>query len=156
MQEFKHAMEMAKTLPNFNAIYPHIIDLLNSHFNAFEMAHKDKYDDIMEDLYVIINGPHFNKEYALNAVQGMKNVDGTVGQHWDLDQTTAAAKQAGIIFNTYNEYDFYYVLNMLYSDYFNIFGNDSNTYIQLALAWLNDPDVPEGKAWRYYKKVVKM
>lgn len=44
---------------------------------------------------------------------------------------------------------------MLYSDYYNIFGNDSNSYIQLATAWLNDPDVPEGKAWRYYKKVVK-
>ena len=38
---------------------------------------------------------------------------------------------------------------------FNGNGNDSNTYIQLAKAWLEDIDVAEGKAWRYYQKVVK-
>lgn len=71
------------------------------------------------------------------------------------EQTTNAAKQAGIVFKRFNEYDFYFVLNMLYSDNYGVFGNDSNTYIQLAKAWLEDIDVAEGKAWRYYQKVVK-
>lgn len=111
---------------------------------------------VMNDLYVSVFGEHFDVDTAYTAVSEMQNVDGTKGEHWDIDQTTSAAKQANIQFKKFNEYDFYYVINMLYSDYYNIFGNDSNSYIQLATAWLNDPDVPEGKAWRYYKKVVKM
>lgn len=72
-----------------------------------------------------------------------------------MEQTTQAARQVGIQFASFNMYDWYYTLNMMWSDYSNVFGNDSNTYISLAKAWLNDPDVPEGKAWRYYKYVVK-
>ena len=110
---------------------------------------------VMNDLYVSVFGEHFDMDTAYTAVSEMQNVDGTKGEHWDIDQTTSAAKQANIQFKKFNEYDFYYAINMLYSDYYNIFGDDSNSYIQLATAWLNDPDVPEGKAWRYYKKVVK-
>lgn len=72
-----------------------------------------------------------------------------------MEQTTQAARQVGIQFTSFNMYDWYYTLNMMWSDYSNVFGNYSNTYISLAKAWLNDLDVPEGKAWRYYKYVVK-
>ena len=110
---------------------------------------------VSNDLYVSVYGEHFDKETSHAAVAGMQNTDGSVGEHWDLEQTTNAAKQAGIVFKRFNEYDFYFVLNMLYSDNYGVFGNDSNTYIQLAKAWLEDIDVAEGKAWRYYQKVVK-
>lgn len=110
---------------------------------------------IMNDLYVSVYGEHFDKDTAIEAVSGMKNVDGTKGEHWTITQTNEAAKKFGITFDTYNQYDFYYVLNMMYNDYYNIFTDDVNSYIQIAVAWLDDPDVSEGKAWRYYRKVVK-
>lgn len=156
MLKLKSAMETAKTMPTFGILYPQIVDNLVYNLSMLENTDKQYVADaIEEDVYTLVYGPHFDKETALMAVSEMKNVDGTMGEHWDMEQTTMAAKQSGIVFNKYNECDFYYVLNMLYSDNYGVFGNDSNTYIQLAMAWLDDPDVPEGKAWRYYKKVVK-
>lgn len=156
MEKFKDMMTHAKTLPSFSTIHSGVIDIISDYFDYLEKIDKDGYNMIMDEIYACVYGPHFNKELAVQAVAGMRNVDGTTGEHWSIEQTTEAAKQSGIVFKTYNEYDFYYVLNMLHSDYFNIFRDDSNAYIQLAVAWLGDPDVPEGKAWRYYNKVVKM
>jgi hypothetical protein len=122
-----------------------------------DMRHGNEaeYDRILEEIYICIMGPHFNEELAMGAVECMENTDGTIGEHWSLDQTTKAAQQNGIAFTHFNMYDWYYVLNMMYSDFFPVFGSDSNTYIKLSRAWLEDPDVPEGKALRYYMDVVK-
>lgn len=84
----------------------------------------------------------------------MKYVDGTEGEHWDHEQTTNVARNNGIKFDTYNSWDWYYVMNMLYSDMCKIFGKDAGAYTKAAEAWLEDEDVAEGKAFRYYAKVV--
>ena len=110
---------------------------------------------VMNDLYTSIFGEHFSKENAEEAVSKMENEDGSVGEHWSLSETTRIANENRITFDMFNENDWYYVLNMVYSDYCKIFGNDLQTYIKLAKAWLMDADVPEGKAWRYYTQVVK-
>lgn len=104
-------------------------------------------------------GPHFNEKCALKAVSNMKNCDGTIGAHWDIEETTEVASQYGVSFKdtSYNKYDWYVALNMVYSDYYravtSINGSDK-CYIELAKDWLNDPDVSEGKMWYYYKFVV--
>lgn len=110
---------------------------------------------VINDLYVSLYGEHFNKENAMEAVNGMENEDGTNGEHWSLTETTRIANDNRITFKDFNEYDWYYVLNMVYSDYCKIFGDDLVTYVKLSKAWLNDVDVPIGKAWRYYTQVVK-
>lgn len=84
----------------------------------------------------------------------MKYVDGTEGEHWDHEQTTNVVRNNGIKFDTYNSWDWYYVMNMLYSDMCKIFGKDAGAYAKAAEAWLEDEDVAEGKAFRYYAKVV--
>ena len=43
--------------------------------------------------------------------------------------------------------DWYYVMNMLYSDYSEIYGSDINMYIRVAKAYMRDPDAPEGKVF---------
>jgi hypothetical protein len=35
------------------------------------------------------HGPHFNEEHARKAVMKMENEDGTRGQHWSLEETSA-------------------------------------------------------------------
>ena len=65
------------------------------------------------------------------------------------------AKNEGISFKKFNEYDWFYVLNMIYSDFYKVFVNNTNLYVKTALEWLNDIDVKSGKAYRYYIKVVK-
>ena len=39
--------------------------------------------------YEAEHGPHFNDEHARKAVNKMENEDGTRGQHWSLEETTA-------------------------------------------------------------------
>lgn len=110
---------------------------------------------VLNDLYVTLFGEHFNKENSQEAVDNMENEDGSSGEHWSCIETTKIANENRINWDTFNEYDWYYVLNMVYSDYCKIFNDDLITYVKLAKAWLNDIDVPEGKAWRYYTQVVK-
>lgn len=50
--------------------------------------------------------------------------------------------------------DFYAIANMVYSDYYNP-RFDTNTYVQLAIDWLDDKDVGGNKTLKYYMKVVK-
>lgn len=141
---------------NYEQLMSNWINIFNELLIDLKSTNSFMSNMVFDDLYTSVYGEHFNKETALQAVSHMKNVDNTSGEHWSIEQTTSAAKQSNITFKTFNEYDFYYVLNMLYSDYYTIFKDNSDMYIQLAVAWLGDPDVPEGKAWRYYNKVVKM
>lgn len=44
--------------------------------------------------YEAEHGPHFNDEHARKAVNKMENEDGTRGQHWSLEETTADVRNA--------------------------------------------------------------
>lgn len=66
--------------------------------------------------YEMEHGPHFNEEHARKAVMKMENEDGTRGQHWSLEETSALASQYGIsLSGKFNRYDWYVALNMVYS-----------------------------------------
>lgn len=95
------------------------------------------------ELHCVAYGPHFDEHLAKKAVAGMKNVDGTCGEHWTYEQTSQIADQQGIT----QKADWYYVMNMLYSDYSEIYGSDINMYIRVAKAYMRDPDAPEGKVF---------
>jgi hypothetical protein len=51
---------------------------------------------------------------------------------------------------TIGKYDWFYTLNMIYSDYFGVIGSDVATTVKMAKAFLMDKDAPEGKAFKYY------
>lgn len=109
------------------------------------------YDDLEMYLYKEIYGCHFSDWLLTKALEKMENEDGTTGGHWNVDQTTSVAKQSGIMFSdNYNEYDWNYVMNMIYSDYYGSVNNDVNTYVRMSKKFLDDKDAPEGKALKYY------
>jgi hypothetical protein len=90
---------------------------------------------------------HFDEKLAKKAVARMKNVDGSTGEHWTWEQTTSVANQYGI--KCYG--DWYYSLNMLWSDLSNVMGSDANTYAKMAKAmYFDDVDMVEGKLFREY------
>lgn len=128
---------------------------LLDYFADLKQTDKQQYKKIMKDIYTDIHGQHFDMHLANKAVSKMENVDGTTGAHWTFDQINNIINQNNIKSHKYNNYDFYYVVNMLYSDYQTVLGNDINVYIKLTKAWLDDPDVGEGKAFRYYFDVVR-
>lgn len=104
-----------------------------------------------EDMfYRELYGCHFNKWSLEKALEDMVNEDGTKGGHWTVEQTNQVAQSRGIAFNHFNEYDFNYVMNMIYSDYYGAVSNDVDMYVKLAKRFLMDKDAKEGKAYKYY------
>lgn len=101
-------------------------------------------------------GPHFNQEEARKAVSKMQNEDGSRGPHWSIEETTSYANQYGVNLNSrFNRYDWFVALNMIYSDYYKVIVNITNSnntkhFVEFAKAWLNDKDIDEGKMWYYY------
>ncbi len=104
-------------------------------------------------LYTCLYGEHFNSELAKEAVQGMENINGTKGEIYTFSACLAAAEKLGLSWEKYNKFDWYFTLNMIASDYAGIV--EDVKFVEIAKAWLDDKDVPEGKALRYWWRVVK-
>ena len=111
----------------------------------------DLYEEAECWLYQEVYGPHFNEWMLEKALTEMANEDGTTGPKWTLEQTTQVAKNHGIAFVNFNEYDWCYVMNMLHSDFYGVIDEDSSMYYKLAHKFICDKDAPEGKAFLYYK-----
>jgi hypothetical protein len=78
--------------------------------------------------YEAEHGPHFNEEHARKAVSKMENEDGTRGPHWSIEETTTLANQYGVsLGNRFNRYDWFVALNMVYSDYYKVIINITNS-----------------------------
>lgn len=120
--------------------------LLDDFVHDLKTENYTKYKSLELDLYKMTYGEHLNEELALEWVSEMENKDGTKGQHWSVDQTSQYAGE-------FNKWDWYAVMNMMYSDYYNQ-KFDTNIYIELAKDWLNDKDVGDGKTLKYYMLVV--
>ena len=114
---------------------------------------KDVMDNSWWDLYTFLYGSHFCERTARKAVEGMKNKDGSYGESITKATSDETAKKLGIVFVHFNEWDWYYAVNMVASEYYGVV--DQATYYKIARAWLEDIDVPQGKAFRYWWKVVK-
>lgn len=113
-------------------------------------TNKDLYDELEMYLYKELYGCHFSDWLLEKALAKMINEDGTRGGHWTVDQTTQVAKQSGITFDKFNEYDWNYVMNMMYSDNYNVGANEVSFYVKMSKNFLMDKDAKQGKALNYY------
>ena len=123
---------------------------LTKKINHFVEEVREKHPELVEKFLLKVDlllNPHFTRETSEYAVSKMKNKDGSVGEHWDYDTTSRVINSKGYDFK---ECDWYYVLNMIYSDYYKT-GRSDETYIELAYDFLSDKDAPHDKAKRYYK-----
>ena len=111
--------------------------------------HHDKVAEFLVQVDLLLN-PHFTKWTAEYVVGKMENKDGSTGEHWSKETTDRVLKAKGYEFNPC---DWYYVLNMMYSDYYKS-GRSDDTYIELAHDFLDDKDAPKDKAKRYYKSLI--
>ena len=121
-------------------------DMLEDLVCDLKESDHEKYMQYKFKLHRLAYGEHLSEDMAKHWVSEMKNKDGTIGEHWSYEQTSTLAEK-------HNKCDFYAVLNMMYSDYYNP-RFDTNTYVTLARDWLDDKDVGEGKTLKYYMYVV--
>ena len=154
MLEFNHVSDELMSSLAIPAGADKFKSWMEGFLNKVKAAHPEVYSDVVCDIYKMLHGEHFNEDMAKMAVAEMKNTDGSTGELISMKDAVSLAKQHGVVFDdNYNEYDFYYIVNMLYSDNYPLFKDNTATYAMMAKAWLSDPDVPSGKAWRYYKYV---
>lgn len=111
---------------------------------------EDLYDNLEIHLYKKIYGYHFNHWLLEKALSKLKNEDGSIGNHWKLNETSMLARSNGIDFKEFNEYDWCYVMNMIYSDFYGSVPNETNIYVKMSKKFLEDKDSEDGKALRYY------
>lgn len=102
-------------------------------------------DKFLMKVDLLVN-PHFTKETAEYAVSKMKNRDGSTGEKWNYNETTRVLNSKGY---TFNPADWYYVLNMEYSDRYKQ-GKTSEDYIEDAYMFLDDIDGHSDIAKRWY------
>ena len=80
----------------------------------------------------------------------MRNVDGSHGEHFDMQQCLTVANKLGISFKEFTEKEFCMAMNMMYSDYCKTVRKyvpeekHLMFYGDLALDYLEDPDAIEG------------
>ena len=134
-----------------------VLNLAKTQGVDIQLKYSDReiYEEVVDKLYKECYGEHFSDWLAEKAVENFKNVDGTEGAHWTIEQIDDVIRQYNIKCVGFNRWDLYYVMNMLYSDYYNVLGSDTAIYVKLSKAWFEDPDVSEGKAYRYYMQVAK-
>ncbi len=90
----------------------------------------------------------------------MANDDGTMGPHWAMDQTTAVAESVGVKFEHIYDYDWWIVMNMMWSDYGKAAEKHGvgtpEFFADLSRAFLFDKDGPgpAEKLAAYYHGVV--
>ena len=98
---------------------------------------------------------NFTEEMAAMWVSHMENTDGTTGAHWKLDETNAVREKLGLTHIC--KYEFWAVMNSLYSDYGKTLAKTNATpeiYGELARDWIEDYDAVKQKAAAYFKYVV--
>ena len=125
------------------------MELLTDKIDWFVSKVMEKDKELAEHFIMKVDlllNPHFTKETAEYAVSHFDNKDGSRGAHWTYDQTSSVRKSKDL---DYEEGDWYYALNMIYSDYYKS-GRSDDTYIELAIDFLDDIDAPSCKAKKYY------
>lgn len=138
-----------------HATHEQLVDFASNSLSMIKETNHELYDTLEMYLYKKIYGCHFSDWLNDRAVSKMHNADGTIGRHWTVEQTTSVAKSYNIEFNNFNEYDWNYVMNMIYSDYYGAVPNEVASYVKLAKAFLDDKDAPNGKAFIYYYNLIK-
>lgn len=137
------------------ATHEQLKSFLYDQFDELKRTMPEIYEDMEAELYEHIYGPHFTKWKYECAVSCLENEDGTKGPHWTVEQITDLARSKGITFARFNEYDFAYAMNVMFSDYYGAVQDSTEAYFRMAKAFLMDKDAPDGKAFLYYKAMCK-
>lgn len=105
-----------------------------------------KYREIECSLYEIIEGKKLNEEKAKRWVSEMKP-----SAKWSMEDVKGLKTDIPLI-------DFYVLMNMMYTDYHEVLGDEVDKYVKMSEAWYYDPDTSKKgseKLYCYWKNIVK-
>ena len=130
---------------------------------ACEIEKGTEPEELYEKIYKKAYGDTISRDLAEDVVKGFSITDGSErmnGEKWTMDQTTAVGSEIAIDFNKVPKINWYIVLNMMYSDFYNTakkveYEDDPKFYAYLAKDWLWDMDAPADKLFKYIFHVIK-
>lgn len=109
-----------------------------------------EYERRLKAVMGVRENEHFTEDLAKEAVDGMVNEDGTKGGHYSVEEVKDIIEKHEIDLGENNFWDYFMVLNMVYSDYYGAIPDNEKSYVQVANAFIFDEDAPKGKAVRYW------
>lgn len=121
-------------------------DMLSEVICKIKEYHHDMYEHYKMCLYEIAYGKTINDEMR-------KEIVDRIGEEWSLEETEELRKKYGYTEILPN--DFNVVMNMAYSDYKDIFGDDVEIYVKFSKCFIEDEDAKEGKVYLYFKNIPK-
>lgn len=96
------------------------------------------------------------QDKAREWVKKMKHADGGMGEHWNMELVKKMMSQKGV---DLEPAEMYAIINALYSDFGTVFEKHGVTspefYLDMAKAWIEDPDAVKHKTSAYYEHIVK-
>jgi hypothetical protein len=117
-------------------------DIFSDVMHELKEYNKSDYMEYKHKLCGMAYNYQIDEEMAHEIVEDMK----PLGEYWNID-----AVKSVIGNTTHTLADMYVVMNSLANDYQSIISlEDTDTYIKMAYAWLDDIDGKKHKVWKYF------
>ena len=110
-------------------------------------GHLEMYKDYKMCLYEMAYGYVLTEEMAQDWIYSMK----PFGMKWNLEQIKGVIEEQKL---SVESIDFWAIMNAMYNDYNELFGEEVNTYVKLSVDFLKDEDAKPNKVYNYWKYVV--
>lgn len=116
--------------------------ILSDFLAPMKKDHKEKYWGLMRDVFGLLNGCHYDEDFAEHDVEHIEYTDKQGvkrhGAYWTLEQAEEAMKKVQLPADV-NKYDWWVALSLSYSDLCKVL--DDEQIIKAAHAfWFKDED----------------
>lgn len=123
-------------------------DMLNELICDLKVENPKLYREYKKELYETAYGKVIMEDKAIEIVEEMR----PFGEKWDME---AIEKVSANNMIKGNKSDVYLVMNSLYNDYYDVFGEDTDIYVKMTKSWLDDKDAVEDKVYEYFMNIPK-
>lgn len=124
-------------------------DVLVDAIDYIYKTDEQEYHRIEDTLFEIVDNRKLNFPRALEIINAMK----PVGMKWDFNQTEKIRQDNG--FDDIRPLDFFVVMNSMFNDYHELFGENINMYADLSDLFINDDDAVPNKVDIYFEIIPK-
>ena len=123
---------------NDNAKMEALKSLYKETLDYIKATDLQKYREIECSLYEIIEGKRLNEEKAHKWVSSMKPL-----AKWSMEDVKGLKTDIPLV-------DFYVLMNMMYTDYHDVLGEDVESYVKMSEDWYNDSDAEKKGSEKLY------
>lgn len=126
---------------------------LNEMLNELICDLKEQNPRLYREYKKELMGIAYDYKFDYNMAKEIVNNMQPLGEYWDIEATDKAKKDYDLDIESCN---FYIVMNSLINDYNKIIDkDDTETYIKMANAFINDEDAVKDKIWIYFTNIAK-